>query len=309
VIATRSEPAEVRPSRPRDLAEEQRAALPPRLRARLGNEPDEDLEDFLPRSRGRGVLIISLAGVALVMTAIMLVRFGVITGLPFMPAPQQPTRAAERPAPAPEPVAATFDSTARAAAADSAAKALVTGLPTAAAPTAASSPAEPKSAAASGPAATKPATESTPEATKPAASSAPAATKPAAASSPAAAKPAAASVPAATKPAAAGAPAATKPAAASAPAATKPAATATFGISVATYLDSDRAKTERDKLAASTSMPVTVQETTEGGTSVYHLVLGGFDSRASAESAASDLIQRGLIEEARIVAGPKVAKR
>jgi hypothetical protein len=102
--------------------------------------------------------------------------------------------------------------------------------------------------------------------------------------------------------------AADKAAADKSPAKAAPAG-ATFGISVATYLDSDRAQAEKVKLAASTGMPVAVREAKEGGTSVYHLVLGGFDSRTSAEDAATDLIKKGLVEEARIVPGPKVARR
>jgi hypothetical protein len=102
--------------------------------------------------------------------------------------------------------------------------------------------------------------------------------------------------------------AADKAAADKAPAKPAPAG-ATFGISVATYLDSDRAQAEKVKLAASTGMPVAVREAKEGGASVYHLVLGGFDSRTSAEDAATDLIKKGLVEEARIVPGPKVARR
>ena len=283
--------------RKRDLAEEQRAAMPPGLRAKLDDDLDEDLESFLPRTSSRGLLITSLVVVALVLTAIALVRFGVITGLPFLPGTP-----AHAPAPASAPAApvaavpAPLDSAAHAAAADSAAKALAgaaheTAAPGSPAPGAAVTPgvakSEPPSKGAAGgavaaaPVTAKPVTE------------APAAEKPAA-EKPATDK--------ATTP---------KPAATATPAnSAKPApAGATFGISVATYLDADRAKAEKAKLAASTGMPVAVQEAREGGTSVYHLVLGGFDSRTSAEDAATDLIKRGLVEEARIVPGPKVARR
>ncbi|MGH7742919.1 MAG: SPOR domain-containing protein, partial [Candidatus Eiseniibacteriota bacterium] len=247
------------PSRKRDLAEEQRAALPPRLRAKLDDEEDEDLEDYLPRSRGRGMLIGALVLVAAVVVAIVLARFGVIPGLPFMGGALKPAPAALTPALAP--VTAPVDTAARAAAADSAAKALAAN-----------------SVSHGGSALAKPATSAGTAAVKPA--------TPAETGKPAA-------------PAETGKPAAAKPVA----------ATSTFGISVATYLDADRAESERVKLAGSTGLQVSVREASEGGTSVYHLVLGEFDTRASAENEASDLIQRGLVEEARIVSGPRLAKR
>jgi cell division protein FtsN len=40
---------------------------------------------------------------------------------------------------------------------------------------------------------------------------------------------------------------------------------------------------------------------TEGENTEYRLVLGSFDSRKSAERAASTLIERGLVDEARVV--------
>ena len=44
------------------------------------------------------------------------------------------------------------------------------------------------------------------------------------------------------------------------------------------------------------------------GASVYRIVLGGFDSKSAAENAASDLIKKGQIEEARVVPLGKSAK-
>ena len=277
------------PTPKRDLAGEQRAALPPRLRAKLDEELDEELEDFLPRSRGRGLLITALVGVALAITAIMLVRFGIIPGLPFMPgatahapasAPAAPTTAAPK----------LVDSLAAQARLDSVAKTSGATLPhdagTGTVGPAAASGVSPKPAEGAG---------AVPR------NAAPPARGPVS------------NVPESSKPAGtAGAGATASAVTTEKPAADKPAAAksgSTFGIAVATYLNPDRAETEKAKLAASTGMSVSVLEASEGGTSVYHLVLGGFDTRTSAEDAASDLIRRGLVEEARIVPGPKLAKR
>ena len=275
-----------KPSAPRkrDLAEEQRAALPPRLRAKLDEGIEEDLESFLPRSRGRGVLIAALAAVALVVTAIVLVRFGVIPGLPFGPA------ASHVPAVAPAPPVAALptpaDSTTHSAAADTAARATSQAAPAAGsattAPVAAGNPSASGATASSGPIA------GTTPAGKPVTGASGAAAGAAAASG--AASSGGSSAPA------------SKPAApASAP--------ASFALSVATYLNADRAEAERVKLAAAIGRPVTVQEGRDGGTSVYHLVLGGFESRTAAEDVASDLIQKGLVDEARVVPAPKLARR
>ena len=257
---------------PRDLAEEQRAALPPRLRAKLDHELGEEPESFAPRSRGRGVWITALVVLTLVAAAIVLMRIGVIPGLPFMAPPGH--------APASAPVAAVpvpTDTSSHAAPADSAAKEVPATLTHPAV-----SPGEPQVGAV--------------KSSSTASSVSSAALAPTSATTTGTAAPKAA----------AGALDASGPATS---AATKPAVAQTFGISVATYLDSDRAEAEKVKLAASTGMTVAVREAHEGGTSVYHLVVGGFDSRVSAEDAASDLVKKGLVEEARIVPGPKVAKR
>jgi type II secretory pathway predicted ATPase ExeA len=297
--------------RRRDLAEEQRAALPPRLRAKLDagiqDGAEDDFETTLPSSRGRGLLLVALVGVALVVSAIMVVRFGLIPGLPFMPA--SPARApAIAPAPPVPVLPAPVDSASQATATDSLTR--VTPASASAAPEAGA----PKATTPSGAEASKPSGASATQAAKPAAGALAASEAAAKPSTPAAAKP---ETPPAAKPAGATAAAVEKPATPAAAAAAKPVSPATkpspsssmFGIAVATYLNSDRAEAERAKLAASTNLPVRIQPGTEGGTSVYHLVLGGFDSRASAEVAASELVRKGLVEEARIVPEPKVAKR
>jgi cell division protein FtsN len=69
---------------------------------------------------------------------------------------------------------------------------------------------------------------------------------------------------------------------------------------VATFLTQERAATERDKLAASTGLPARVTEVREAGDVSYRVILGAFPDRAAAERAASDLIEKGLIDVARV---------
>jgi cell division septation protein DedD len=85
------------------------------------------------------------------------------------------------------------------------------------------------------------------------------------------------------------------------PAVAKPAAPkSTFAIVVATYLNEERANSERDKLAASTGLPTRVATAEEDGASVYRVVVGAYPDRRRAEQSASDLVGKGLINEARI---------
>jgi general secretion pathway protein A len=93
-------------------------------------------------------------------------------------------------------------------------------------------------------------------------------------------------------------PPASKPAAAAAPAA--PATPKTYGVAIGSYLDETRAKEISDKIAADASLPAQVVTAQEGGTTVYKVVVGRFDSRSAAENAGTDLIVKGLAKEARV---------
>jgi cell division septation protein DedD len=85
-----------------------------------------------------------------------------------------------------------------------------------------------------------------------------------------------------------------------------PPAPPTFGIIVGTFLNQDRAKEESASLSSKASLPAHVQSVTEDGTGVFRVVLGRFDDRAKAEQVASDLVGRGLINEARVTTlGPR----
>lgn len=80
----------------------------------------------------------------------------------------------------------------------------------------------------------------------------------------------------------------------------------TFGIIVGTFLNQDRANEESAALATKSSLPSRVQSVTEDGTGVFRVVLGRFGDRTKAEEAASDLVGRGVINEARVTTlGPR----
>lgn len=102
-------------------------------------------------------------------------------------------------------------------------------------------------------------------------------------------------------------PATVKPATAPKPAAEQN----RFSLSVATFLNEDRAKEERGRLASSTGLAARVVPVHQDDDSVssYSIVIGAYTSRDAAERAASNLIQRGLVDEARVVSAGAVAPK
>jgi cell division septation protein DedD len=76
---------------------------------------------------------------------------------------------------------------------------------------------------------------------------------------------------------------------------------ASYGLQVGTFLFEDVATAESAKLATSTGLRGRVEPVRDGSETTFRLVLGRFTSRASAERTASDLIGRGLVDEARVV--------
>jgi type II secretory pathway predicted ATPase ExeA len=87
-----------------------------------------------------------------------------------------------------------------------------------------------------------------------------------------------------------------------------PAPKKTYTITAATYLEMSKAQSERAKLAASTGLPVAIAEGIDGGATVYHLQVGNYPSKTAAENAAGALSDKGLINEAQIVAVPAAKK-
>jgi general secretion pathway protein A len=84
--------------------------------------------------------------------------------------------------------------------------------------------------------------------------------------------------------------------------AAEPAPKKTYTITAATYLEMPKAQSERAKLAASTGLPVAIAEGIDGGATVYHLQVGNYPSKTAAENAAGALSDKGLINEAQVVA-------
>jgi len=84
-----------------------------------------------------------------------------------------------------------------------------------------------------------------------------------------------------------------------------PAGAAAYGVGVASYLDEVRANTERDRYAADTALPATVMPYNDAGTTMFRVVLGRWASSNEADRNANVLMERGLINEARVVQLPK----
>jgi cell division protein FtsN len=75
----------------------------------------------------------------------------------------------------------------------------------------------------------------------------------------------------------------------------------TFVLNVGTYLNEDRAKREHTRLDAVSDVDAVITTVNEGSGPMYRVQIGRYASRAEAERAASDLIARGLVDEARIL--------
>jgi cell division septation protein DedD len=82
-----------------------------------------------------------------------------------------------------------------------------------------------------------------------------------------------------------------------------------FDVAVGTYLNEARALAERTRLTESSTFPSRVVTLAEDNGSMYRVVVGPFADRITAERAASDLVQRGLVNEARVVAVAQTAPR
>jgi cell division protein FtsN len=81
-----------------------------------------------------------------------------------------------------------------------------------------------------------------------------------------------------------------------------------YAIRVATYLDRERAEEERDRIARTTGLHTRIWDASDGG-AVHHIVVGAFDDADEAERSADGLLQRGLVQEARVVGYRSSARR
>ena len=73
-----------------------------------------------------------------------------------------------------------------------------------------------------------------------------------------------------------------------------------FGLEVATFIFEERARVERERLAA-IGLRARVVTTLEYGSRVYRVVLGGYPDPAAAERAADSLLSNGVVLQARVV--------
>ena len=108
-------------------------------------------------------------------------------------------------------------------------------------------------------------------------------------------------------PAVAQPPPAPRPAATAAPTEIEPAAPVVRmrrGIETGSYLNPERAESERTLLAETTGLPVQVIEAAEDGAAVYRVVVGSVGSRRKAAATLNELVGRGLVEQAKIISLP-----
>jgi len=260
-------------------------ALPPRLRDRLERELARD-DGGMPPLRGWLIAVSVLATVGIIL--ILMQRFGAID-VPILRGPAG-THASRTGSDAPEGGLAPAGAAGAAGAAAADSLAARTASPPPVAPVRVSSSRRPAAPPARSRVTSSPGETGGADTPVPAPGTR-------AATSPAASEPA-------TRPTSGGttAPRATS----AAPAASAPAVSASaFGVGVASYLDEGRANVERDRLTSETSLPALIVPYQDAGTTMYRVVLGRWGSAAEAERAANDLMERGSINEARVMRLPR----
>ena len=82
----------------------------------------------------------------------------------------------------------------------------------------------------------------------------------------------------------------------------RPPAARQYGIAIGTYLDRSRAEAELARVSGASGLAGRITPVPQEGVTMYAVLIGEFVSRGAAERGASDLIARGLVDEARIIA-------
>jgi len=90
---------------------------------------------------------------------------------------------------------------------------------------------------------------------------------------------------------------------------TAPASRMRLSLAVGSYIDAERAAAERDHLAAESGLQGWIVNTSEYGGATYTVILGIFRTQDHADSAASELLRRGLVSEARVIPLPRRSAR
>ena len=82
---------------------------------------------------------------------------------------------------------------------------------------------------------------------------------------------------------------------------TRPAPARRYGILVGTFLDHDRAEAVLARVVGASGIAGRIAPVRQDGVTMYAIVIGDFANRAAAERAASDLITKNVVDEARPV--------
>ena len=77
-----------------------------------------------------------------------------------------------------------------------------------------------------------------------------------------------------------------------------------YTVIVGSFLKPDMAWAEREHLSRLTNYPVWVSRRQIDGVRTYRIILGAFESTEIAETTAQNLLQRGLLRDAKVVALP-----
>lgn len=78
-----------------------------------------------------------------------------------------------------------------------------------------------------------------------------------------------------------------------------------FALDAGEFLFEAPAQRAAETLKASTGLDAVVAPVGSGDNAVYHVYLGKFSSRSAAVTAANDLLAKGVVAQARVVAAPK----
>lgn len=81
----------------------------------------------------------------------------------------------------------------------------------------------------------------------------------------------------------------------------RPDSTRIYALAVGTFMDEERAITERDRMSANTGLSARIIPYKDSGVTMYRLVLGSWTSRSAAENRANQLVQASQVNEARVL--------
>lgn len=77
--------------------------------------------------------------------------------------------------------------------------------------------------------------------------------------------------------------------------------TGPFGVAVGNFGDEQSAVNERQRLNTMTDQPITMSQSSENGSTLYHVVIGSFATRAEADSAGRALASTASLPDWKVV--------